>query len=101
MSQSTKGGAPGRALAHGWKQHDFADRAAPAEQHHQAVDPDADPTGRRHAVLEREQEALVERLGLLVAGGRMAALLLEAAALVVRVVELGERVADLHAADDG
>ena len=68
--------------------------------HHEAVDADAEAAGRRHAVLERGQEVLVERLRLGVAGRRRAALLLEARALVVGIVELAERVRDLHAGDE-
>ena len=63
---------------------------APGQQHHQAVDPEADPAGRRHALLERLDESLVVGLGLLVAARQLLRLLLEAAALLVGVVELGE-----------
>ena len=67
----------------------------------QPVDADADPAGRRHAVLERVDVVLVERLGLLVARRGVTHLLLEARALVVRIVELGERVGELHAVGEG
>src|SRR5262245_58230053 len=90
MRQSTKGagaqrvvqmrtttGRTGR-LAHRWKQHDFADRAAPCKEHDEAVDADPDAARRRHPVLQRVQEALVERLRLLVALLGVADLLLEA-----------------------
>src|SRR3954469_19179956 len=100
MRQSTKGGALDRGLAHRREEHDLADRAPAREEHHEAVDPDADPARRRHPVLEREQVRLVERLRLLVARRRVTDLLLEAPPLVVGIVELGERVADLHPADD-
>ena len=52
-------------------------------------------------VLERCEERLVEGLGLVVAGGGEAHLRLEALALHVGVVELGEGVGDLHAAGEG
>ena len=39
------------------------------EQHGEAVDAEADAARRGHAVLERREEGLVERLGLVVAGG--------------------------------
>ena len=50
---------------------------------------------------KRAQEVLVESHGFFVAGGLVAGLLLEAAALVHGVVQLGEGVADLLAHDDG
>ena len=80
---------PGRARPRG-------SSSRPVEDHHEPVDPDADAAGRRHALLERGEEDLVERLRLLVALGRVARLRLEARALLVGVVELGERVGDLH-----
>src|SRR3954452_8504014 len=88
------------SVAHGGEEDDLADRALAGHQHHEAVDADADAAGRRHAVLERAQERLVHRLRLLVALGRVALLRLEAGALVVGVVELGERVGELHAVDE-
>ena len=63
--------------------------------------PSPTPAGRRHPVLERPHVGLVERLRLLVAAPQLLGLLLEAAALLVGVVELGERVGDLEAADVG
>ena len=72
----------------------------PRQQHHEAVDPHADPARGRHALLERAHEVLVVGLGLLVALGRVAALLLEAGALLVGVVELGEGVGELHPAGE-
>src|SRR5437867_3600801 len=75
----------------------LADRRLVGQEHGQSVDPDAQATGRRHAVLERDQEVLVERVRLLVAGPPGRGLLLEARPLVARVVQLGERVAQLEA----
>ena len=48
-------GAGPRSIAHCREQHDLADRVAPGQQHHEPVDPHADPAGRRHALLERLQ----------------------------------------------
>ena len=53
------------------------------------------PVGR-HALLERADEVLVVGLRLLVALRPLALLLLEARALIVGVVQLGERVCELH-----
>ena len=58
------------------------------------------PVGRQ-AVLERLQVGLVEGHGLLVALVGEAPLGLEARALLVGVVELGERVGELHPAREG
>mgnify|MGYP003321484585 CR=1 FL=1 len=49
-------------------------------QHRQTVDANAEPAGRRHAVLQRGEEVLVQRLDLLDAG-RGEAALLQAASL--------------------
>ena len=87
-------------VTHRRKQHDFADRAPSRQHHHETVDPDPDPARRRHPVLERLDERLVVGLGLLVAGAGQRALLLEPPALLVGVVQLGERVGDLQAADE-
>ena len=73
----------------------------PRQGHHQPIDPDPDPPGGRHPVLERLNEGLIVGLGLLVAGAGERLLLLEAATLFVGIVELGERVGDLHPADVG
>ena len=67
----------------------------PAQHHRQPVDPEPEPAGRRHPVGERLD---VVRVALLAAGvGR---LLREALRLLVGVVDLGERVPELHAADE-
>ena len=58
---------------------------------------EADAAGRRHALFERLDEDLVVGLGLLVAAGELVRLLLEAAPLLVGVVQLAEGVGDLHA----
>ena len=63
--------------------------------------PDAEPAARRQTVFQRGDVILVERLGLLVAGGARQHLRLEAGALIDRIVELGEGVGDLPAVDIG
>src|SRR3954451_22416265 len=90
------GGGP-RPLAQRGKEHNLPDGASAGQHHHQPVDADADPARRGHARLERLDERLVVGMGVLVAGRGGRALLLEAAPLLVGVVQLGERVRDLHA----
>ena len=86
-------------ITHRRKQHDLADRSPPGQRHHQPIDPDPDAAGRRHPVLERLNEGLVVGLRLVIAGAGQCPLLLEPAALLVGIVELGERVGELDAAD--
>src|SRR4051794_4825624 len=83
--------------AHSGKEHNLPDGASAGQHHHQPVDADADPARRGHARLERLDERLVVGMGVLVAGRGGRALLLGAAPLLVGVVQLGERVRDLHA----
>src|SRR5258706_8800 len=67
--------------------------ANPPGAHGEPVDADAEPAGRRHAVLERAQVVLVDlarRLGVLARDLR-----LEALPLVDRIVQLGEGVREL------
>src|SRR5712664_3092270 len=66
----------------------------------QPVDPQPHPAGWRKAMLERDQEVLVERMRFLGTLGPRARLVLEAPALVDRVVDLGEGVGDLGAGDE-
>src|SRR4051794_23105762 len=84
-SPSLSGSAP-TSVPHRREEDDLADRALPGHQHHEAVDPEPDAAGRRHAVLERGEERLVHRLGLLVALHGVADLRLEARALLLGVV---------------
>src|SRR3954452_8237362 len=83
-----------------WEEDHVTNRLRTREQHHQAIDADAQPTSRRHAVLERAHVVVVESLCLVVTERLEARLRLEAAALVDRIVELAERVGELAAADD-
>src|SRR5256885_9729602 len=63
-----------------------------SEDHQQPVHAQPDAAGGRHAVLERPDEVFVQVLRLHVAGGAQPRLLLEAAALLVGIVELAEGV---------
>ena len=83
------------------KSSDLAQALGPGQHHHQAVDPEPDAAGRRHPLFERLDEGLVVGLRLLVAAAELGRLLLEAPALLVGVVELGEGVGDLDPADEG
>ncbi len=82
------------------EQDHVADRVLIGQQHGQSIDAQPHAAGRRHAVLERDQEVGVERLGLLVAGGACAQLLLEALPLHARVVQLGEGIGELDGAGE-
>ena len=61
--------------------------------------PTPSPGGRRQPVLERAHVILVHRVRFLVALRAFLQLLLEAIALLDRIVQLAERVGDLHLAD--
>ena len=78
----------------------FLDRVDAGEQHHHPVHADAEPTGRRHAVLERPQVVLVDRARFGVAGVLGGLLLLEPQPLLDRIVELGVAVAQLAGVDE-
>src|SRR6266704_5190539 len=82
------------------EQNHLADVRLVREDHQQPVDTEPDAARRRHAVLERPQEVLVELLRVLVARGPQVRLLLEAAALLLGIVELAEGVGDLAAVDE-
>src|SRR5580658_500881 len=72
---------------------DVPDALGAGQKHAEAVDADAHAAGGRHAVLEGEDEVVVDALGL------AAGLPLEHLALDVGVVLLGIRRGDLHATD--
>jgi hypothetical protein len=65
----------------------------------QTVDTETDPTRRRHPVLQRAEEILVQAHRLDIAGRGLAGLLDEPFPLLQRVVELGIAGAELDAAD--
>ena len=60
------------------EQHDVADRLLARQEHHEAVDPEAEASGRRHAVRERLDVVGVALLRLRVAGGALGLLEREA-----------------------
>src|ERR1019366_8834241 len=68
--------------AHGGEEQHVADAGTVGEQHHQAVDTDAETPGGWHAGLDGPQEVLIQGLGLGRAQITLARLLLEAGALV-------------------
>src|SRR5690606_20563056 len=78
--------------AHVREQQHVADRGAAGQQHDQAVDADAQPAGRRHAVLERTDVVGVVVHRLVVAALLGRDLGLEARGLVLRIVQLGEAI---------
>src|SRR5262245_55195027 len=83
-----------------WEELHFAQVTRASQHHREPAHAQAQAAGRRHAVLERAQEVLVQRLRVEVAQPAGLSLLLEAHALVVRVVQLAEGVADLDAAHE-
>ncbi len=92
--------AGGRLVAHMREQQHVADGRRIGEQHGQAVDADAHATGRRHAVFQRADVVGVEAHGLVVAQVLRLNLRAEALGLINRVVQLGEGVGVLMAADE-
>ncbi len=79
---------------------DFLDRVDPGQQHGHTVHADAQPAGRRHAVLECPDVVLVDGAGLVVAGVLGGLLLLEPQALLDRIVELRVAVAEFARVDE-
>jgi len=79
---------------------DIPDGACAGEEHDTAVDADAESARGRHAVLEGVDEIVVHHARLVIALGPQLHLLEEALLLVDGVVELGEGVAHLAAADE-
>ncbi len=69
------------------------------QKHDEPVDADAHPAGRRHAVLERPQEILVDEHRLVIAARAELQLVLEPGALVVRVVQLAVAVREFRAVE--
>ena len=80
---------------------DFPQRAPAGEKHQQSVDADAETTGGRHAVLEGEDEVVVQLVSFLVARRAVRRLLEEAGALVLGVVQLAEGVCYLYTPGEG
>ena len=82
------------------EQDHIADGACAGEEHDAAVNADPEAARGGHPVLQGVDEILVHHAGLVVALGAQLDLLLEALLLVDGVVELGEGVAHLAAADE-
>src|SRR5262245_13983572 len=85
--------------AHQREEDHVADRRRARQQHRETIDADPLPSRRWHAVLERAAVILVVVHRLLGAGGLGGELRLEAGALVVGIVQLGEPVRDLAPRD--
>ncbi len=77
-----------------------ADGVGVGEQHHAAVDADAQAARGGQAVLQGVDIVLVHHAGLVVAHLTQGQLVLEAAALVDGIVELGEGVGELGVVDE-
>ena len=78
--------------AHLGEEQYILDGRGAGHHHHQAIDADADTSGRRHAVFEGAQEILVDVHRFVVAALQQGHLRLEAFALIDRVVQLGVAV---------
>ena len=78
------------ARTHVGEEDDIADALHAGEHHDEAVDADADASGRRHSIFEGGEEIVVELLGF------AAALVLEAFALDVGVVQLDRKSTRLN-----
>src|SRR5262245_19418990 len=87
------------SLPHEREQNHISNRWTVREQHHQAIDADALPAGRRQAVFEGADVVLVHLVRFEIAALAVLRLRFEAAALLQRVVQLAEGVGDLEAGD--
>src|SRR6267142_2517459 len=81
------------------KQNHVAYRSRVGEQHGEAVDPHALAGRRRQPVGKRTDVVLVHDVRLFIAAFPLAKLLLEAAALLFRIVQLAEAIGDFQTAD--
>src|SRR6185503_16678119 len=77
------------------EQDHVADRRAVGEEHHEPVDAEPGPRGRRQAVLERADVVGVVVHRFLLSGFLEPRLVAKALRLVLRIVQLGEAVRDL------
>lgn len=84
---------------HQREENHVANRGSTGHQHRQSVDADAETGCRRHTDFECHEEIFVEHHRFVVATGTKPRLLFETLALVAGVVELAERIGDLHPAD--
>ena len=85
---------------HRGEQNDLTDGIRIGQEHDATVDADAQTARGRHTVLQGGEEVLVHHAGFVISLIPQLHLLLEAAPLVDGVVELGEGVAHLTAADE-
>ena len=80
---------------HRREKQNIADGGTVGQEHHEAVDAEAEAACRRHAVLQCIDEVIIHLCAAIRLNGlALGDLTLEAAALVDRVVQLGEGVAD-------
>ena len=84
---------------HGGEEQHVADGGAVGQQHHQTVEAEAQAARGGHAVLEGVDEVLIH-LGIDALRLARGNLLFETAALIDRIVQLGEGVAHLVAVDE-
>src|SRR5205809_4670740 len=82
------------------EQDHIADGGLVGQDGREPVDPQAHATRGWKAILERSQEVLVHRMGLIVTGRTRPRLVFEASPLIVRVVQLGEGIGDLLAGNE-
>src|SRR5580700_488819 len=97
---AASGGPTALLRTHCWEQQHVADRRGVGEHHNQPVDTDAETAGGWHPHLDGLEKVLVDGWDLGVPGGAQAGLLLEARALIDRIVQLTECVGKLAAGDD-
>src|SRR5713226_7049508 len=96
LSMTRLRSCPGSELR---KQDHFSDRWAVGKNHDQTVDADTEAAVWRHPMLHCLEKILIQGLGLIVAQRALHRLLVEPAALIQGIVQLAERVPDLHPAD--
>jgi hypothetical protein len=58
-----------RDSAHHWEEDNVPDRVGTRDQHNQAVHPQTQTAGRRHAMFEGVDKIFVDRMSFLIAGG--------------------------------
>ena len=68
------------------KEDDVSNRSLVREQHDEAIDADAFPGGRRHAIFQRAQKIFVHAVSLFVAGFMPRGLRLEALSLIEGII---------------
>ena len=81
--------------SHLWEEQHLLNVCLARHEHHQTVDTNADTTRRRHTVLQRAQEVLIDNHRLIVALVGQAHLFLEPFLLVYRVIKLRISVGQL------